>query len=199
MRLAPESHFLGASPRLPVRIGKRVTQEELAEHLGISRNWCLRFEAGAPARFSTQLLNRLCDLLRLSLPERADLMRLAMPELAPVVSGDSSALYEALSDVRHAVKRLWTATSEAEILHLAGEEARRLLPDAELIWVQRGLQVAQDEALVFQHPGGNAAAARLLETRADLRHRLTPEQLVRLDALIERTAAGDIQPFSSPC
>jgi transcriptional regulator with XRE-family HTH domain len=196
LRIAPESHFLGESPRLPIRIGKRVTQEELAEHLGISRNWYLRFEAGAWPRFSTQLLSRLCDVLLLSLAERAELMRLAIPELAPVVSGDSSALYEAMREVRQAVKRLWTATSEAEIFHLAGEEARHLLPDSELIWVQRGLQVARDEALLFQHPEGNAAA-RLHEARADALRRFTPEQFARVDALVSRSAAGDIQPFEA--
>jgi transcriptional regulator with XRE-family HTH domain len=192
LRLAPESRFVGESPRLRTRIGKRVTQEELAEHLGISRNWYTRFEAGAPARFSTQLLSRLGDVLLLSLPERAELMRLAMPELAPVVSANSSALYEAMRDLRRTVKRFWTASSEAEIFQLAGEETRRVLPDSELICVQRGLQFARDDALPFQHPEGNSAA-RLHEVRADLLRRFTPEQLARVDALIEGTAAGDIQ------
>jgi transcriptional regulator with XRE-family HTH domain len=196
LRLTPELRFLGESPRLPNRIGKRVTQEELAEHLGISRNWYLRFEGGAPARFSTQLLSRLGDVLLLSLPERADLMRLAMPELAPVVSANSSALYEALRDLRRTVKRLWSASSEAEIFQFAGEEARRVLPDSELIWVQRGLRVARDDALPFQHPEGNAAA-RLHEARADLLRRFTPEQLARVDALVEGTAAGDTQAFEA--
>ena len=64
LRLAPESHALGESPRLPSRIGKRVTQEELAEHLEISRGWYARFEAAAPAVFSIQLLSRLASLTR---------------------------------------------------------------------------------------------------------------------------------------
>lgn len=70
LRLAPESHFLGASPRLATRIGKPVTQEELAEQLGISRGWYSRFEAGRPAGFSIPLLGRLSDLLLLSAPDR---------------------------------------------------------------------------------------------------------------------------------
>ena len=90
MRLGPESRFLGESQRLPIRVGKRVTQEEIAEHLGVSRGWYARFEAGAPAGFSISLLNRLADLLRLSGPERAELMRLAKPALAPVVSPNST-------------------------------------------------------------------------------------------------------------
>lgn len=85
-RIAPESQFLGESPRFPTRIGKAVTQEELADHLGISRQWYARFENGAAAGFSTQLLSRLSDLLLLSASERAEFVRLAMPELTYLVS-----------------------------------------------------------------------------------------------------------------
>jgi DNA-binding Xre family transcriptional regulator len=88
LRIAPESQTLGDSPRFPTRIGKVVTQEELAEHLGISRQWYARFEGGAPAVFSTQLLSRLCDLLLLSAWERAEFVRLAMPELVHLVRND---------------------------------------------------------------------------------------------------------------
>jgi hypothetical protein len=95
----------------------------------------------------------------------------------------SSALYEALSDVRQTVKRLWSATSEAEIFELAGEEARRLLPYSELIWVQRDLQVAARE---FPRPGCNSAA-RLAEARTHAFGRLTPEQHALLDASWQRT------------
>jgi DNA-binding Xre family transcriptional regulator len=88
LRLAPESRFLGDAPRFPTRVGKVVTQEELAEHLGISRQWYARLEGGASAGFSTPLLARLCDLLRLSPSERAELVRLAMPELVYLVRND---------------------------------------------------------------------------------------------------------------
>jgi hypothetical protein len=96
MRLAPESHFLGKRPRLPILVGKRVTQEELAEHLD-PRGWYARFEAGAPAVFSIPLLSRLSDMSLLSAADRAELGRLATPELAPVVSQDSTKLYEVLA------------------------------------------------------------------------------------------------------
>jgi transcriptional regulator with XRE-family HTH domain len=196
LRLAPESPFLGESARLPNRVGKPVTQEELAEHLGISRGWYSRFEVGSPVEFSVPLLNRLGDILLLSSAERAELMGLAVPELAPVVSGESGALYEALRDVREMVKRLWAATSEAEIFHLAGEEARRLLPDCDLVWVQRGLEAARDEALLFAYPE-RTCAARLYEVRADAVRRFTPEQLAKMQALAQRNAAGDIQSFET--
>jgi transcriptional regulator with XRE-family HTH domain len=115
--------FLGESQRLPIRVGKRVTQEELAEHLGISRGWYARFESGTPAGFSVPLLSRLADMLLLFASERAELMRLAKSELTPIVSPNSTDLYEALGVVRRAVKRLWRATSEAEILHVAAERS----------------------------------------------------------------------------
>lgn len=94
MRLAPDSLFLGESRRFPTRIGKVVTQEELAEHLGISRQWYARFEGGAPAGFSTQLLSRLSDLLMLSASERAEFVRLAMPELVHLVRTGVGRSYE---------------------------------------------------------------------------------------------------------
>jgi transcriptional regulator with XRE-family HTH domain len=186
MRLAPESRFLGESQRLPIRVGKRVTQEELAEHLGVSRGWYARFESGAPAGFSVPLLNRLAEMLLLFAVERAELMRLAKPELMPIVSRDSTDLYEALGVVRRAVKRLWRATSEGEILNITGEEARQLLPRFELIFVRR--TVAREEAQ-FPQPGGNSAA-RLIEARAYALSRFAPEQVARFDALWHRSPAG---------
>ncbi len=193
MRLASESCFLGEHPRLPIRVGKRITQEELAEHLGISRNWYMRFEAGAPAEFSIPLLNRLGDILRLSAAERAELMRLAMPGLAAVVSGGASALYEALGVVRKMVKRLWRATSEGEILRVAGEEARQLLPRFELIYAR---WIVVPEEASFPHPGGNSTA-RYAEARADALRRFTPEQFARLDAVWQRTPAGGLLPIDA--
>jgi transcriptional regulator with XRE-family HTH domain len=188
MRLAPESHFLADRPRLPTRVGKRVTQEELAEHLEISRGWYSRFEAGPPAVFSIVLLSRLGDVLLLSAPERAELVRLAMPELAPVVSRDSTDLYGALGVVRRAVKRLWKATSEDEVIHVAGEEVRQLLPCSELIFARR--IVAPEEAQ-FPQLGGNSRA-HLAAARAYALRRCTPEQFARLDAFWQCTAGGDL-------
>jgi transcriptional regulator with XRE-family HTH domain len=188
LQLAPESLFLGEQPRLPNRIGKPVTQEEIAEHLGISRGWYSRFEVGAPVAFSLPLLNRLGDVLLLSAPERAKLMRLAMPELAPIVSRDSTDLYEALGVVRRTVKRLWRATSETEILHVAGEEARQLVPCFELIIARRLLTV--DEVQLPQ-PGGDSAA-RLAEARDCAISRFTPEQAARLDAFWQCALPGRI-------
>jgi hypothetical protein len=194
LRLAPDSRVLGGRPRLSIRVGKLVTQEEAAEHLEISRNWYAQFEGGGQVRFSTSLLARLCDFLLLSSSERKELMGLAMPELAPAVSQDTNGLYAALHDVRKVVKRLLTATSEADILTCAGEEARRMLPDPDLIFVHPPLHVALDESLLFQRHRSNVAA-RFANARAELCSRIMPEQLERMLALVARTSAGEIQDF----
>jgi transcriptional regulator with XRE-family HTH domain len=178
---------------LPIRVGKPVTQEELAEHLEISRGWYARFEAGLRADFSIRLLNRLGDMLLLSISERAELMRLAKLKLIPIVLLDSSDLYEALGVVRRAVKRLWRATAEGEILHIAGEETRQLLPSFELIFARRSR--APEEAH-FPQPGGNSAA-RLAEARAYGLRQYTPEQFARLDAFWQCIPAGVLLPIDA--
>lgn len=193
LRLAPESRFLGEYPRWPSRIGRRVSQEELANHLGISRGWYARFEAGAPAGFSISLLVRLGDILLLSAPERAELVRLAIPEAAPIVTADSTSLCEALGGVRRAANRLWTASSEDEILHVAGEEARQLLPRFELIFTRR--IVAVEEAL-FPQPERNATA-RLAEARAYALRKLTPAHFARLVEFWQYIPAGVLLPLDA--
>jgi transcriptional regulator with XRE-family HTH domain len=170
-----------------------VTQEELAEYLGVSRSWYARFESGAPAAFSIPLLNRLGDILLLSPSERAELVRLAKPEFVPFVERESTYLYDALGSVREAVKRLWTATSEGEILHIAGEETRRLVPCFELIFVRR---IVALEEVQFPQPGAHSTA-RLAEARAYGLRLVTPEQLAGLDALWQPTSGGDLVPISA--
>ncbi len=193
MRLAPESLFLGERARLPIRVGKRVTQEEIAEHLEISRTWYTRFESGAAAEFSIPLLNRLADILLLSAAERGELIRLAMPELAPIVRPDSTNAHDALSVVRRAVKRLWRATSEREILCVAGEEARLLVPCFELIFARR--VVAREEAQFLRR--GCTSAVRLAEARAYALRHATHEHAARVDALWRSTAEGGLLPINA--
>jgi transcriptional regulator with XRE-family HTH domain len=189
LQIAPDSRFLGEHRRLPIRVGKPVSQEELAEHLGISRQWYGRFERGAPAAFSAQLLNGLSDLLLLSASERAELVRLAMPQLATAASPDSTNLYEALLCLRQSVRRIWNATSETEIVMVAAEEARRLLPRFEVIFA-RHAAIPEDEALL-PHPGDNSAE-RLADARADALSRFTPQQLAETDSFLQRNTTGAI-------
>ena len=123
-RLKPECRSFGPYLRLPLRVGKAVTQEELAEAVGISRQWYVMLENDRRVRVSAPLLGRLADALVMSPAERDDLFRLAVPELrsAPL-SADSASLLETLLPLRRLTRRLWAATTEAEILTIVREHA----------------------------------------------------------------------------
>ena len=81
LRIDPRESALGPQDRLPSRRGKPVTQEELAEYIGVSRAWYCMLESEKPARASTFLLDRLASILMLSARERATLFAIALPEL----------------------------------------------------------------------------------------------------------------------
>jgi transcriptional regulator with XRE-family HTH domain len=70
---------LGPFPRWAARIGKPVTQEEMADTLEVSRQWYAMLEAGV-ARTSAALLDRISSALSLTPRERMQLFRLALPE-----------------------------------------------------------------------------------------------------------------------
>jgi DNA-binding XRE family transcriptional regulator len=79
--IPPDSMTLGPWERLPVRRGRRVTQEEIAEAVGISRNWYRRLESGDAPRASAKLLDRIAKALHFTPEERMNLFVLAIPEL----------------------------------------------------------------------------------------------------------------------
>jgi DNA-binding XRE family transcriptional regulator len=81
VRIDPNQNVLGPQPRPTRRHGKPVTQEELAECLGVSRCWYGLLESERPVRVSIVLLDRLANVLMLTARERAMLFALAMPEL----------------------------------------------------------------------------------------------------------------------
>jgi DNA-binding XRE family transcriptional regulator len=85
-----DAPFLGPYLRLPVRRGKAVSQEEVAEASGVSRVWYSMLESGAALKTSPRLITRLAEVLSLSDEMRELLFRLAFPEL--------------LGDVRHSPK-----------------------------------------------------------------------------------------------
>jgi transcriptional regulator with XRE-family HTH domain len=80
-RIDPQAPALGSYARLPSRRGRPVTQEELAEAIGVSRVWYQMLESSAKIRTSTALLDRLSRTLMMTPEERAELFQLAMPEL----------------------------------------------------------------------------------------------------------------------
>lgn len=81
LRIDPLEKALGPQARPPSRPGKPVTQEELAECIGVSRAWYCMLESEKPVRASIFLLDRLASILMLSAGERATLFALALPEL----------------------------------------------------------------------------------------------------------------------
>jgi DNA-binding XRE family transcriptional regulator len=81
-RIPPDSTTLGSWERLPVRRGRPVTQEEVAEAVGISRNWYRRLENGDAVRASVKLLDRIAKAFQFTPEERTNLFVLGIPELA---------------------------------------------------------------------------------------------------------------------
>jgi DNA-binding XRE family transcriptional regulator len=77
---------IGPLPRRPERIGRRVTQEEIAEAVEVTREWYAMIEAGAAVRPSTSLLARLATVFELSTDERLTLFMLGIEELRPARS-----------------------------------------------------------------------------------------------------------------
>jgi transcriptional regulator with XRE-family HTH domain len=114
-RVAPESSTLGPYERLASRYGRRVSQEELAEAVGVTRGWYRMLESGASVRASMQLLDRLAEAFALATDERRMLFTLAVPEMRSLrFRGDSQAVLDAFSYLRPIVQRLWVTTSEIE-------------------------------------------------------------------------------------
>jgi transcriptional regulator with XRE-family HTH domain len=142
MRIHRESRALGPYERSSTRRGKRVTQEEIAEAVSVSRVWYATLESDAAIRMSTRVLSRVADVLMLSAGERAQLVRLAIPELQRVgLRDDSVAVLEAFSVMRAAAKRLWAATSESEALVEASEQLATWFRDVPQIGSARRLDV----------------------------------------------------------
>jgi DNA-binding XRE family transcriptional regulator len=79
-RLDPACARLGDHERLGTRRGRVVSQEELAEAVGISRGWYASLERGT-IRPSLALLKRLVAAVDATPDERIMLVQLAIPEL----------------------------------------------------------------------------------------------------------------------
>jgi transcriptional regulator with XRE-family HTH domain len=131
VRLNAELRSLGPFLRLPVRIGKMPTQEEIAEAVGISRVWYVMLENDRKVRVSARVLARISDALMLSPSERAELFRLALPDLPSVTLTErSTAALDGFGRLRRLTRRLWVATTEAEVLTVIREYAMtQLNPD----------------------------------------------------------------------
>ena len=85
LAIPPEAVSLGNVLRLPCRVGKAVSQEEVAEAVGISRVWYVRLETGRSVRTSVALLERLANALMLNDTQRAELFPFAAARIAMVL------------------------------------------------------------------------------------------------------------------
>jgi transcriptional regulator with XRE-family HTH domain len=118
-RIHSETRSLGQNLRFPSRVGKAVTQEEVAEAVGISRNWYQMLETRQGLRVSPTLLGRIANVLMLSASERVAIFELAIPELhATILTPAAREVLEAFRSLRSLGQNLWTATTEPEVLTL---------------------------------------------------------------------------------
>jgi transcriptional regulator with XRE-family HTH domain len=123
-RIGTERPSLGQYLRPPMRIGKAVSQEEVAEVVGISRQWYLMMESGRAVRVSAAVLARIADALMMDPAERAALFRLAVPELRSTSLADrTTVMLDAFGSLRRLTRPLWAATTEAEALTVVREYA----------------------------------------------------------------------------
>jgi transcriptional regulator with XRE-family HTH domain len=154
-RIDPDARELGPYVRPPGRRGKLVTQNELAEAIGVSREWYAELESTVPPRTSVSLIERLADALMVSTEERARLFQLAVPELGRLqLREDSTAALGAYSRLRSMTKRLWAATSTDDVLTTASEQIAEWFegalmvgstsPDESGLWACRMVDERQD-------------------------------------------------------
>jgi transcriptional regulator with XRE-family HTH domain len=113
--LRPETPCLGDCPRVPARIGRPVTQEEVAEALEVSRTWYALLESGA-ARASAALANRIAKVFALDHAQRLVLLRLTLPEFGPGLLASDGAPNGALWELpfRRAETLIVASPSEIE-------------------------------------------------------------------------------------
>jgi transcriptional regulator with XRE-family HTH domain len=176
-RIPRDAPSLGPYLRLPVRRGKAVTQEELAEAIGVSRVWYAMLESGAALNTSPRLLARLADALNLSAERRNVLFKLALPELS--VGDRAFGMVQDLSGsivpLRTAARRLWSATSESEILSAVAEAIADIFDDSDFAGAFKRIEPGQwDYPVVI---GGEHLANAVAELNHTLTVGMTPAQI----------------------
>jgi transcriptional regulator with XRE-family HTH domain len=198
-RIDGAARTLGPYRRLRSRIGKRVTQQELAEAIGVSREWYSLLESAASGRASTGLLDRLADALMVTPQERARLFQAAIPELGRAQGReDPIGALEGLSRLRSLTKRLWAATSIEDVLTRAGEHVAASFESAVLVRTscRRGPGV-WERFTVGDKREGNEASRVIREVDGLFS---TPEEIDGLNLYPQLlhagdTGTGDLQPF----
>ncbi|HTW84458.1 MAG TPA: helix-turn-helix transcriptional regulator [Candidatus Sulfotelmatobacter sp.] len=189
-RIDPHVRVLGDHERLPTRRGRPVTQEEMAEAVGVSRVWYSLLETGSTIRTSTKVLERLAVVLMLDAPERARLFHLAMPELGPLEVGAESALVlESFAVVRAAMRRLWSATTEVEALETVAEQVAAVVDDADLVFYVRRLREGEWE---WPYVLDRGMGQHNREAYAAATSRMTPAEVDEFLFYPQLSLAGDV-------
>jgi transcriptional regulator with XRE-family HTH domain len=191
-RIETDACDLGPHARHPSRLGKRVTQEELAEAVGITREWYAKLESGlATTRASTGLLDRMANALMLTPAERATLFHVAVSELRQVqLHDDSITALQSFSRLRSLTKRLLAATSIEGVLSIASEQLAEWFDGAVLVHSSR-----RRESGLWEHRGVDDKQERTNAAKVvrDMKDRLaTTEQRAALNFQTQLTNAGDI-------
>ena len=176
-RIPRDARSLGRYLRLPARRGKVVTQEEFAEAIGVSRVWYAMLESGAALNASPRLLARLADALDLPDESRNVLFKLALPELS--VADRAFTLVQDLSGsiapLRTAARRLWSASSESEILLTVTEAITGIFDDSDFAGAQKRMQPGLWDFPVIM--GGEHLQDALAELMHTLTAGMTPAQI----------------------
>lgn len=162
-RIPADARTLGSFERHALRYGRRVTQEEIAEAVDVSRGWYRMLEGGAKVRASAQLLDRLASVFDLTSEERVTLFALALPEMRYMqISSDARAVHQAFSWVRSTAKRLWVAPSETHAYVEISERLADWFDDALLVqWMRR------DETGVWDRHSAAIRGSKLLQQVAE--------------------------------
>jgi len=170
--LDPDARALGSHRRLATRYGKRVTQEEVAEAVGVSRVWYATLESGAAVPTSPRLLDGLAGALMLNQSERTTLFRLALPELK--LGREAASVVESLGQMRAVARKLWNATSETEALAIASMKLAEWFDDAALVTeLRRRSPGTWDWSYAVDRGQGE----RVTKTWKELASALTPAQI----------------------
>lgn len=189
-RIESDASDLGPHARHPSRLQKRVTQEEIAETVGVSREWYARLESGA-TRASTALLDRLATALMLTPAERTTLSHMAVSQLRRVrLHDDAVTALHGFSRLRSLTKRLCAATSIEDVLSTAGEQLADWFGEAVLVYTSR-----RRESGLWEHRGVDDKQERtnVAEVVRDMKDRLaTPELRAALNFHPRLANAGDL-------
>jgi len=116
--IPPEAPIIGEYKRRPQRIGRPVTQEELAEALGITREWYCNLENGKCADASPELIKKIA----VALHDRRAARRMQWGNEDPTVPS--------LADFRQYISRIASASTFFDAAVEAMETASRLLQNS---------------------------------------------------------------------